>query len=221
MKELPFDPYDFFGYIASGILVVFGLEMTFGIPHVIGQELKVFDLLALSIGVYVAGHLMATPSKWLLEDVVVRKILKTPAVNLMGDPSNRPILSFIFPGYYRPLPQSIQLKILEIARKEGVDNPSGESLFLHIRYREYVLNNPNLKARLQSFLNKYGFSRNLCFTSFVFGLSIIIVRGFDISTGQTKYAIFALVSGILLFLRYIKFFYWYSFELFNVYAGSK
>jgi len=32
VKELPFDPYDFFGYIASGLVLVVLAQLIFGLP---------------------------------------------------------------------------------------------------------------------------------------------------------------------------------------------
>jgi hypothetical protein len=32
MEKLPFDPYDFFGYIASGLLFVVGMNLVLGYP---------------------------------------------------------------------------------------------------------------------------------------------------------------------------------------------
>ena len=98
MKEFPFDPYDFFGYIASGILVVIGLEIVIGVPPVLKKDLNTFQLVALSIGVYIAGQIVASPAKWLLEDNIVKKILKAPSVNLMQ--GSQSVLRYVFPGYF-------------------------------------------------------------------------------------------------------------------------
>ena len=40
MKEFPFDPYDFFGYIATGLLVLFACQLLIGTPTVTGIEHK-------------------------------------------------------------------------------------------------------------------------------------------------------------------------------------
>jgi hypothetical protein len=44
LKELPFDPYDFFGYIASGLVLVVLGQLTIGFPRVFGADLKPFDM---------------------------------------------------------------------------------------------------------------------------------------------------------------------------------
>ncbi len=43
MNRIPFVTYDFFGYLASGLLVVIGMELTLGFPRVLGQDLKAID----------------------------------------------------------------------------------------------------------------------------------------------------------------------------------
>lgn len=218
MKTFPFDLYDIFGYLACGLLAVMGLEMTLGVPKVIGQTFTPVGLVALTIGAYVAGQLIDTPAKLILEKLFIKKILHSPSANLMiGSAQHR--LSCILPGYYEPLPNAIQEKIIGKTKSEGLESPNDELLFLHIRYRDYIRNDAPLMAKLQSFLNKYGFNRNLSFASLLFGIGVISVNGFDITTDQTKYAIMAIIASALLFIRYLKFFRQYTYELFNTYAG--
>src|SRR3954451_18623482 len=100
MERIPFDAYDFFGYLASGLLVIVGMQLAFGFPNVLGRDLKPFDMIALVFGMYIAGQLVATPAKAMLEDIVVDKLLKRPAVNLFR--AKRPWLRWIlFPGFYK------------------------------------------------------------------------------------------------------------------------
>lgn len=219
MKEFPFDPYDFFGYIASGLLLIVGLEFTLGIPKVTGQDLKTFDLIILTLAAYIIGQAVATPAKWVLEDIIVLRILKTPSEILMRPSSEKSLFRFIFPGYYRSLPTAIQQTIMEKVKNEGLTETIGETLFLHIRFRDYIRTDSVLMTRLQTFLNKYGFNRNISFVSLLFGAAVITINDFAISTTESKYALVALIFGLLLFFRYIKFYRQYSYELFNSYAG--
>ena len=82
MNRIPFYPYDFFGYLASGLLVVVGMDLVLGFPKIIDQELTAVEAAVLILTVYVAGQLVATPAKALLEDFVVDKCLQRPNVNL-------------------------------------------------------------------------------------------------------------------------------------------
>lgn len=218
MNRIPFDPYDFFGYLGSGLLVAIGMELTLGFPHVLGQNLKVVDTAALLLGIYVAGQIIAGPAKALLEDVVVDKILARPSINLFREKA--PWLRWLlFPGFYKPLPEDRRKKILVKAEAEGVGT-IGEALFLHVRYSSETRNNEKLMAKLDRFINKYGFARNLTFTNLALGVALLVRAKFVPNPELIKYAAVAFAAGVLLFYRYLKFFRQYSYEMFNNYAGK-
>ena len=219
MNRIPFDPYDFFGYLASGLLVVVGMDRVFGFPQIIGEDLKTVDMALLLLVVYIAGQLVATPAKALLEDFVVEKLLGRPNVNLFR--KKRPwIRRLLFPGFYRPLPEAIRVKVLAKAEGEGVSG-TGEGLFLHVRYDARMVGNEKLMARLDGFLNKYGFSRNLAFTSGLVAVALLTKYRFTPDPEFLRYGWTALVGAVLLFYRYLKFFRQYSYEMFNIYAGLR
>jgi hypothetical protein len=110
--------------------------------------------------------------------------------------------------------------VISKAVAEGLSEASAdESLFLHVRFRDYIRQDEALMARLGAFLNKYGFNRNLSFVAFLFAIAVMLSKPFDLSTDVTRYALLSLSAGVLLFYRYIKFFRQYSYELFNAYAG--
>jgi hypothetical protein len=220
MNRIPFVTYDFFGYLASGLLVIIGMELTLGFPRVLGQDLKPIDTIALLLAIYVAGQLIAMPSKAVLEDGLVENVLGRPNVNLFR--KKRPwVRGLMFPGFYKPLPQDIQDRVLARATAEGIAT-TGEALFLHVRYRSEIRGDEKLLTRLDTFLNLYGFARNLAFTSLLVGAAVTAGGWWgrpDPALG--KYGVTALVVGVLLLYRYLKFFRQYSYEMFNTYAGGK
>src|SRR6266566_6707064 len=119
MNRLPFDPYDFFGYLASGLLVAVGMDRVLGFPRVLGQDFKVVDAAVLLLGVYVAGQIVATLAKATFEDGFVDKILGRPSVNLFRE--KRPLIrGALFRGFYQPLPANVRKKVMEKARGKGV-----------------------------------------------------------------------------------------------------
>ncbi len=222
MDRFPFDPYDFFGYLASGLLIVVGMDLVLGFPNVLGRELKAFDTAVLIIAIYIAGQLVATPAKALLEDGIVDKILGRPNVNLFRAKKPR-IRGLLFPGFYKPLPSAIRVRVHANATQEGA-SASGESLFLHVRFHPQIRKDEQLMARLTGFLNKYGFARNLGFTCLVVGIALLAKQRIGPVPGTAdiaRYGWTALVVGILLFYRYLKFFRQYSYEMFNTYAALK
>jgi len=218
MDKIPFDPYDFFGYLASGLLIIVGTDLVFGIPNVLGKDLKVVDAALLVLATYIVGQIAATPAKALLEDLIVGRILRKPNVNLFQ--ASKPILgTLLFPGFYTELPEQIRNKVRGKAAMAGVAD-IGETLFLHVRFSPAVLGDDKLMGRLSAFLNKYGFNRNLSFASALVGIAFLIkVRTSSAAEPDLlPYGIIAILISILLFYRYLKFFRQYSFEMFNTYA---
>ena len=118
MDKIPFDPYDFFGYIAAGLLAVVGMDITLGFPHVIHRDLKAVDGAVLLLGVYVAGQIIANFAKAILEDGVVDKLLGRPSVNLFRKAPR--VRGFLFSDFYKPLPPEIAASILAKAKAGGI-----------------------------------------------------------------------------------------------------
>jgi hypothetical protein len=221
MEKIPFDSYDVFGYLAAGLLVLVGLSLSIDVPPIFGRDFKLIESVALLLAAYVAGQLVAMPAKAILEDILVGRVLKTPSVNLFRD--KPPILrSLIFPGFYVALPPEARRRVLEQAKAEGVME-SGEDLFVLVRYAPAMLGDPRLMARLSTFLDLYGFSRNISFAALIVGVGLLVTPLFlPARTPQLwKYGISILVVGVLLLYRYLKFFRQYSYELFNTYGRSK
>lgn len=219
LNSIPFDPYDVFGYLAAGLLVMVGMDLIFEFPHVIGADLKLVEGGAALLLAYVAGQLVAGPARLLLETFIVGKLLKRPSVNLFR--KKRPWLRWLlFPGYFEPLPPVIGERVLKKAVEAGIAD-IGEPLYLHVRYEVATLANERLLKKLDSFVNKYGFSRNLAFTSLLLAAGFFIKNWVAPSPELGKYGATAVVGGVLLFYRYLKFYRQNSYELFNTYAGRK
>lgn len=214
MDKIPFDPYDFFGYIASGLLFVIGMDLVLGFPKVLGQDLKLVEVAALVLGVYVAGQILATPAKALLEDLIVGRILGKPNENLVSE-KRAPLRRLLFPGFYKTLPTAAQARI-----REKAGELSGEDLFHYVRFSGEVLGNDRLIAKIDSFRDKYGFARNLSFTSLLVGSAFIIKAAIHPGPSLVGYGVTLLVGSVFLFYRYLKFFRQYSYEMFSVYAGK-
>ena len=89
MERIPLNPYDFFGYLASGLLIVSSMDLVFGFPTILGGDLKVVETAILVLIVYITGQVVATPAKALLEDLVVGRLLKRPNIGLFQE-KNRP-----------------------------------------------------------------------------------------------------------------------------------
>ncbi|TWO68068.1 hypothetical protein FN976_24335 [Caenimonas sedimenti] len=217
MKEFPFDPYDFFGYLATGLLALFALQIIIGVPEILGKDLKALEIAAVTLAAYVVGQILATPAKFFLEDLLARAILKAPSMNLMR--ARRPWYGYVFYQYCTPLAPSARERVLAKVKQEATKTLGGEDLFVHVRFREYVCTNEKLIARINAFLNKYGFARNLSFACLAAGIAILATRPMDWNDVTVRYGVLALAAGIGLLFRFLKFYRQYTYELFNVYAG--
>ena len=218
MERIPFSPYDFLGYLSAGLFVLIGMQFTLGFPPILDHDFAFVDTAMLLIATYVTGQLVATPAKALYEDFIVARLLGRPSVILFQDTKPR-LRGLLFPGFYKPLPESRRRKILERTKAKGAEK-MGEDLFLYVRYHSVIVADDKLMARLNAFLNQYGFSRNLSFASVTIGTAWLI-RGAVYEDHQLwNYGIVAVVVGVLLLYRYLKFFRQYSYELFNSYAGK-
>jgi len=217
MKELPFDPYDFFGYIASGLVIVVLLQITLGFPKVIGAELKPFDIAVTVLGVYIAGQIIAGPAKFALEDFFVHWLLGNPTKNLLR--ANTPKFGkWVFPGFYKPLPASIRARIAAKVNSMGLPEHDSEGLFLRVRFSPEILCNEALMGRINKFRDLFGFSRNVSFSLIIAALCLFGAGRIKGDLSLIHYGLIALIAGVLLLYRFLKFYRLYSYELLNTFA---
>lgn len=236
MKDLPFDAYDFFGYLASGLMVLCGLDAMFHLSDVMSTDMETLKFLVIVLASYVLGQMLATPAKGLLEDLIVRFLLGRPSVRLMGTPGWKDPRRYFALGYFEPLRPQVQTNIRTRAAGEGFEmtgkqdahgivqptDASGEDLFIHVRFRPDVRSDEPLMARMDAYLNKYGFNRNVCFASLCLAIAVYVEyrMGGHERAQYLQYARLLGVMSLLLFYRYLKFLRLYSYELFNAYAAG-
>jgi len=211
MEKIPFSAYDFFGYLASGFLVVLAGSYLGGYEWVTKDDFGVTTGLLLLTASYIVGQVLATPSAWLYERVIVGRILGRPNENLFS--SKPKWWSYIFPGYYTPLPKATQKVIKESIKNE--EHHTGEALFIHafgvVKLEESCM------SRLSDFRNMYGFCRNVSFACLLIAVSMTAKE-----FGTWEHSTLILTSylcSIGMFYRYLKFMRQYSYELFISFAG--
>lgn len=221
MNQNVFEPYELFGYLASGFAVMVGMQYTFGFPVVVGSTLTPLELLMVLAGAYLAGQLASSPAKAVLEDLLVGKILGRPSDLLLREGQGG-FLGFVFRDYYKPLPKEIGQRLNTRLERERFTG-DGEALFLFVRYRPEILADSSLMARLAMFLKQYGFARNLGFVTLLISIAwtLKLILGGSTEPRLLPYTICAAIVTILLVYRYLKFFRQYSFELFNTYANGE
>ena len=90
-----------------------------------------------------------------------------------------------------------------------------------VRYDPEIRKDEKLIQKLDSFRDKYGFNRNLSFTSLLLGLALLVKAELFGDPNALRYGLLGIVAGIMLFYRYLKFSRQYSYEMFNGYGGLK
>lgn len=218
MSKIPFSVYDFFGYLAAGYLVIVAVD------HVLAKELVLTDEISIPLGIfwlffaYVIGHLLAHLSSWLIQHNLVGRWLKGPDINLFQDQPkkwrDRPWKMRFFPGYFKPLPNLIRDQVQEKAKAEGV-NDIGEAIFFTAFGR--VKKDEKAMSRLFTFLNMYGFCRNISFALLLVSILMLVAAIAEKSLNHLLWAGIAFIGAIGMLYRYLKFFRHYSVDLFITY----
>jgi hypothetical protein len=218
-QKIPFTNYDFWAYLSSGFLLLAVLDQVLGTRLLMRESWTIVQgVLAISCA-YTVGQLVASVSSWLLEKLLVGKLLGYPRDVLFGQPKAWGWVRKLVPSYFEPLPVSTQTVALEKGKKVGVTNP-GEALFWPAYSN--AQGTPAVMARLENYLNLYGFCRNTALVALV--NAALLYWSYLQPKGPTEHLLGArlsLVVGIGLTLRYLKFFRHYAVEVFTSYAYAK
>jgi hypothetical protein len=224
MEKIPFSIYDFFGYLSSGFILLIAFDVVFVDGNILNQDVSLAFGIFLVVVAYIAGQITANISGYLIEEKFVRNILgEPPAILFSTDTKNN--WKNIFPGFYRPLPKTTQDRVLLRAKTQASINEPGPALFYHCFSK--VKNNEITLNRLNTFLNLYGFCRNISmslFIAFVALLSNFIYRriaGFSYNITFMWWGLAAGVAAVGMLYRYLKFFRQYSLEVFTTYAEAE
>jgi hypothetical protein len=221
MKDLTLSVYDFFAYLASGFVLLWFVSYAFDLPWFAGAGPSGV-LLQWIIGSYVIGHVIAHLSSAMIEATVVRRWLGRNESTLFGDVTGW--RSRYFPGFFKALPASTQQRVLARATTNGITEP-GEGLFYHCF--GVVKNDATAFGRMNTFLNLYGFARNISMACLL-GIAVLAVgalrpflRGGAPSYEKQWMILPALVVAIVMFYRYLKFYRHYSLELYVTFAAQQ
>lgn len=204
MPKIPFSVYDFFGYLAAGVLACVGVDFALDQHWIPDDKLPLQYIVFWVVVAYIAGHINANLSSFFLERLVALRVLGRPTKILMGATS---WLRWIFPGYFTPLPRSVQERIRTRAREAG-ESFDSEALFHHVR--TIAKRDGVTWGQMQVFLQQYGFCRNVSFV-------LLVMAPLLYWSDHSELATVSLISGLLMFYRYLKFFRQYASEMLSAY----
>lgn len=218
MNQLPFTVYDFFGYLASGAVVLAGCTAAF-VGYAPFQESPVLLIgFILVITIYILGHIVANLAADLIERRLVRARLHPPTDILLGFHLPEGWETRLFPEYSNPLPSGVQDRVKKLAGSR-----TGESLFFHCH--AVMKSDSVVQGRLETFLNLYGFCRNMTLALLLVTLSL--GAGMILGTAETGpevgpgwWLAASLIGALGMFYRYLKFYRQFSVELLTSYAES-
>lgn len=218
-QKIPFTSYDFWAYLSAGFLLLFAFDSAAGTKLLMRESWTVVQgVVAVSLA-YVAGQLVASASSFLFEKMLVGKLLGYPRNVLFSQPRAWKWVRGCIPGYFEPLSAATQKAALAKSDVAGVNAP-GDALFW-LAFANAHATAP-VQARLSNFLNLYGFCRNTALVAFIdagiFYWSFLQPKG---PADHLLWARIALVIGIGMMLRYLKFYRHYTVEVFTAFAYAK
>jgi len=218
VTKIPFSVYDFFAYLATGFLILVAAAYTTDRVVLLRETPTLVMGLFWIVAAYVVGHIVAHIASAFLEETVLRRGLGSPEEHLLAEKKSG-WRARIFPGNFKPFPTATQQRVVAKAQQHRV-TASDRSFFFHCH--PWVKRDPATLERLNTFLNVYGFSRNLCM-ALLLTVPLLLYSalwGSDCGfrRGPLLWAIIALVAAIGMFYWYLKFFRHYAVEVFSTYA---
>lgn len=223
MSRIPFTLYDFFGCLSAGFVLLAAGDYAFDRRWLLNDQLGLVGGIFWVVAAYITGHIVANMAGWALETKFVRQVILSPEETLFS--TTKPTgWRRLFPGHHRALPRETRERIMDKAdRSAGIKEP-GRALFFHCL--AIVQHDQGTRERLETFLNLYGFCRNVCLALLI-GTGLLIIGTVSDSwrmSGVGEHIWWAipasLVAAIGMLYRYLKFFQDYTVEVFRSYAEA-
>lgn len=217
-QKIPFTTFDFWAFLSAGFLVLAAVDHINGGHLLAMDKWTVVQATIAMAAAYIVGQLVASLSAWLLEKVLVGKLLGAPRMTLFGAAKAWKWVRRCMPTYFEAMPPNAQTAVLEKAQASGPTD--GDTLFW-VAFA-YARATPAVMGRLETFLNQYSFARNVAIAALLDAAFLYWHyrwnNGDSMSLQLSRAAL--LIGGGML-LRYLKYFRQYSLELFTAYAFSK
>jgi hypothetical protein len=225
-RVLRFNEYELFAYVFTGLAAMLVGDVALGTQWILRTQWGVPETVAVVLAAYVVGHVVAWPAAWLLERRLVRGLLGAPCKALFCEAPQGVLTGvkrFLFPDYFTPLDQAMRERVAAKVHMEGHPASSGESLFWVAFSR--ARRDPLTYGRMESFLKLYGFCRNIAFVGFA-AAALLVGHAIWLASHAAPavelvdrlwWALLALIAGVVMLYRYLKFHRLYSVEVFTEY----
>jgi hypothetical protein len=228
MKDwFPLTSYDFYSYLACGMVFLFGFDYWYSGGTYLLREWTVSQG-AFTVGLaYLLGQIIAIPASLLFEHWLIRSVLQAPAILLLSDKQNKLekfIEKFLIGRHYSPLPKNVISRIYQRAEEETGLSYVDLKADIQAVFAPAMVNarqNTETSTRIDFFRNQYSFSRNISFSAilvFFLMLDYFFRLGKDDSL---MYMFFALFISCGMLIRFIKFYSCCAAEVLRSYAKPK
>ncbi|MDX7951763.1 hypothetical protein P7D22_11345 [Lichenihabitans sp. Uapishka_5] len=174
MREwFPLTDYEFYAFVASGMFLIAAVDYCYTGGVLVGRtEWTVVQGVFWTVVAYVLGQICAAPSSAVVEFLLARVWLRSPATVALGIGKRRwreHVVAWLFANReYAPLSSAVQNRIKKAAAtklKVNVDDLDAEAVF-QVAFPAARGQEDSAK-RLDSFINSYGFCRNICFVAII------------------------------------------------------
>ena len=208
----PFTDYDFYAYLTSGAFFLSVMDLVFNDAAFLVRADWTFVQIVMAVAAaYVTGHIAATFAQLVIETFVVSKVFSKPIALQLGYKKPNLVermLGVLVGRYYEPLEHTVQARIKENARSAlsmtGERDVSAEDVFQAGFRKSFSVD--GARGRIDSFLNQYGFCRNISFIALV----ATAIVGWDAYRTEFPHeALVILVCGVVflgMFIRFVKFY---------------
>ena len=218
-NKLPFTSYDFWAYLSAGFLLLFVVDHVAGTNWLMRETWTVVQSIVAFSCAYAVGHVNASMSSFIFEQLLVGKFLGAPRDILFKQGKTRCFIRTLIPGYFKLLPEATRTAAIKRAEVQNIRNDS-EAMFWAAFSSARAT--PVVMSRLDNFLNMYGFCRNVALVSFIDAGLLYWFWRWGAGTDETlTWICVSLVLGLGMTLRYLKFFRHYAVEVFTCFAHNE
>jgi hypothetical protein len=227
MKDwFPLTDYEFYAYVAAGMFLIAAVDYSIaGEVLVHREEWTVVQVIFWIVVAYFAGHLISSPSAGLLEHLIARRILRTPAeVQLSTSPvvTIDRVMAWLFAQReYAPFTPIIRDCIREKAAsalKRDSSSLDAETIFT-VAY-PISRRSADSVSRMNQFQNLYAVCRNISFVSII-ATGLI---GYRLYTNRDPHdvmlIVFCFLFAIGMFGRFLKFYAAFSAEVLRTFCAA-
>lgn len=219
--KIPFSVYDFFGYLACGFFFMCAFEYATGGAWLLNAtDLTTAQGLFWASAIYVVGLIIANAASALFEELWLRKGLGPAEETLWGEHTSG-FWSTLFPHYYSPYSSAFRQAVeSKAASTAGFVITNRRELYKHCH--AVVKKDKATQERLNIFLTRYSFARNVALSFFLSALLFTASWVFDWRPDDPSllwWALLALFLALSLLRIYVKFYLLYTQEVFNAYQA--